>query len=90
MESDTDQLSHQSLRSALKAERWLKRKELELYLGVSYPTIWKWVRASKFPAATDLNGMPRWSLKAVDAWLEAQPQRAAKAPALSSSSKTKS
>lgn len=75
-----EQLSVQAMRAELKAERLVKRKELELLLSVSYPTIWSWIRAGKFPAAIDVCGNPRWRLRDVTAWLDAQPKRKVKSP----------
>ncbi|HRK40238.1 MAG TPA: helix-turn-helix domain-containing protein [Burkholderiaceae bacterium] len=42
-------------------------------LPVSPPTIWRWVKAGKFPAPYKLGAQTTvWDKSAVDAWLEQQ------------------
>ena len=62
----------------LEPDRLIGRKELCRFLGVSYPTVWKWLRAGKFIPAIDCNGIPKWQLSAVRSWVNAQPRRVVK------------
>ena len=47
----------------------------------SYPTIWAWMRAGKFPRARIVGGKSMWLTSEVDAWLAALPVRKLKGDA---------
>jgi predicted DNA-binding transcriptional regulator AlpA len=55
--------------------RLLSRKEVcERLGGISYPTIWEWMRNGRFPKARVLNGGKLgWIESEVEAWILAQP-----------------
>lgn len=60
----------------------LRKSEVLDMLGVSYPTIWRWVRDGKFPAPREIgatdgkDGTVRWVQSEVEAWIKGLPQRA--------------
>jgi prophage regulatory protein len=60
----------------------LRKAEVSEMVGLSYPTIWRWVRDGKFPAprtigaTNDKDGEVRWLQSEVEAWVESLPMRA--------------
>jgi predicted DNA-binding transcriptional regulator AlpA len=54
-------------------ERLLSRLEVCERTGKTYPTIWAWMRAGKFPRARDLNGRPAWLESEINAWISSLP-----------------
>jgi predicted DNA-binding transcriptional regulator AlpA len=59
----------------LGSVRLLSRAEVVARIGVSFPTIWTWMRAGKFPRSRDINGTPRWLSNEIDAYLLSLPLR---------------
>ena len=61
--------------------RLLRKAEVLEMVGVSYPTIWRWVRDGKFPAPRTIgatgakDGAVRWVEAEVCAWIEGLPKR---------------
>ena len=55
---------------ALDARRWLRARELTQRLGVNKVTVWRWVKAGRFPAPHQLGGTRSvfWSLAEIEAW----------------------
>jgi prophage regulatory protein len=57
----------------------LRKSEVLEMVGVSYPTIWRWVRDGKFPAPREIGGKDvravRWVQSEIEAWMEALPTR---------------
>jgi prophage regulatory protein len=49
--------------------RLLAKPEIMALTGVSFPTIWEWIRAGKFPRGRIVGGQTRWRSDEVDAWL---------------------
>lgn len=50
--------------------RLLSKREVCARVGVSYPTIWKWIREKRFPRARVLNGGKiGWIESEVEAWI---------------------
>ncbi len=52
------------------------KAELCDWLGISYPTIWTWMRAGRFPRGIVVGGGEgriAWKRSEVRAWLSAQP-----------------
>lgn len=56
--------------------RLLDRHAVCALVGVSYPTIWAWTRAGKFPPARVIGGgnRVRWRSDEINAWLAGLPQ----------------
>ena len=40
---------------------------------MTFPCIWQWVRAGKFPRAREVRGRPMWIESEVDAWIRGRP-----------------
>ena len=57
-----------------------KRAALQI-TNVTYPTLWAWMRAGKFPRARAVGGKSMWLTSEVDAWLAALPVRKLKGDA---------
>jgi predicted DNA-binding transcriptional regulator AlpA len=55
--------------------RLLPKTEILDITGVSFPTIWAWMRAGRFPRSRVAGGKSVWRSDEVDAWLGALPVR---------------
>jgi predicted DNA-binding transcriptional regulator AlpA len=62
-------------------ERLLSKAEVCRIVGATFPTIWAWQRAGKFPRARIVGGKSMWLTSEVDAWLAALPKRPLKGDA---------
>jgi predicted DNA-binding transcriptional regulator AlpA len=54
-------------------ESLLSRKQVCKRVGKTFPTIWGWMQAGKFPRARDNNGQPAWLESEVTAWIKGLP-----------------
>ena len=61
---------------ARDGKKVLRYRDLEVMGIASRVTIWRWVRASKFPVPFDLNGSPAWHAHEIDEFLESCPPAA--------------
>jgi len=52
-----------------------KTEVLERVGGITFVTIWGWMREGKFPAARSLGGKSVWVEAEVEAWIKALPLR---------------
>jgi predicted DNA-binding transcriptional regulator AlpA len=57
------------------AVRLLNRHEVLAFAGCSYPTLWAWMRAGKFPRSRILGGKSMWLSTEIDEWLANLPVR---------------
>jgi predicted DNA-binding transcriptional regulator AlpA len=49
------------MKTAIKADaRLISRGEVIGRTGLSYPTIWQWMREGKFPRSRDVGGRAMW------------------------------
>jgi len=55
--------------------RLLDRVEVVAIVGATYPTLWDWMRAGKFPRSRIVGGKSKWLSTEVDAWLATLPVR---------------
>jgi len=56
--------------------RLLTKPEVLLIAGgVSYPTLWSWMRAGRFPRSRVVDGKSMWRSDEVQVWLDALPVR---------------
>jgi predicted DNA-binding transcriptional regulator AlpA len=69
------------LLSAPRAIHLLSKHEVCAVAGVSYPTIWAWMRVGTFPRSRIVGGKSMWLSTDVDAWLQALPVRRLKGDA---------
>jgi predicted DNA-binding transcriptional regulator AlpA len=51
----------------------ISKAEVLRRVGVSYPTLWRWVSAGNFPRARNLGGKSAWIEHEVTAWINARP-----------------
>jgi prophage regulatory protein len=62
-------------------ERLLSKYEVMTITGMSYPTLWAWMRAGKFPRSRIVGGKSMWLSTEIDAWLAGLPKRPLKGDA---------
>ncbi len=55
--------------------RLLSKSDILAITNVTFPTIWAWMRAGKFPRSRIAGGKSMWLSTEVDAWLAALPVR---------------
>ena len=56
-------------------DRLILRNELTDIIGVSYVTVWSWMRAGTFPRGRDIGGRTAWIESEVAAWIASRPIR---------------
>jgi predicted DNA-binding transcriptional regulator AlpA len=56
-------------------ERLLDKHEVLACTGVSFPTLWAWMRAGRFPRSRIVGGKSMWLASEITAWLAALPVR---------------
>jgi predicted DNA-binding transcriptional regulator AlpA len=56
-------------------DRLISRSELINIVGVSYVTVWNWMRAGTFPRGRDIGGRTAWVESEVAAWIASRPIR---------------
>jgi predicted DNA-binding transcriptional regulator AlpA len=61
--------------------RLLNRHEVLAVAGCSYPTLWAWMRAGKFPRSRIVGGKSMWLSTEIDEWLANLPMRPLKGDA---------
>jgi prophage regulatory protein len=57
------------------AERLLNKYEILTITGLSYPTLWNWMRQGRFPRSRIVGGKSMWLSTEIDSWLAALPRR---------------
>jgi predicted DNA-binding transcriptional regulator AlpA len=55
--------------------RLLDKHDVCAIAGVTYPTIWEWMRGDNFPRSRVVGGKSMWLSTEVEAWLAALPVR---------------
>ena len=53
--------------------RLLSKPEVCDRVGRTFPTVWRWMRAGKFPRSRSLHGRPVWVESEIDAFIAALP-----------------
>jgi predicted DNA-binding transcriptional regulator AlpA len=61
--------------------RLIPKREMLKRVGVSYPTIWRWMRDGSFPRSRAVGDRSMWIESEVDAWLADLPVRKLKGDA---------
>jgi predicted DNA-binding transcriptional regulator AlpA len=51
-----------------------KTEVLRLAGGVTFPTIWRWMKDKTFPMSFDVGGKVMWREDEIAAWLRSQPR----------------
>ena len=67
-------------------EKLIYRSEILEITGVSYPTLWEWMRNGKFPRSIEVGGGVAWRQSEIEEWLANLPRRRLKGDAADSSS----
>jgi predicted DNA-binding transcriptional regulator AlpA len=57
------------------AIRLISKPEVLDRVGVTYPTLWSWMREGKFPRSRQLGGKAAWVESEIEAWITALPVR---------------
>jgi predicted DNA-binding transcriptional regulator AlpA len=55
--------------------RLLKKSEVLAIAGVTYPSVWTWMRAGTFPRSRIVGGRSMWRSDEIEAWLNGLPLR---------------
>jgi predicted DNA-binding transcriptional regulator AlpA len=55
--------------------RLISKPEVLDRVGVTYPTLWSWMREGKFPRARELGGKAAWVGSEIERWIVALPTR---------------
>jgi predicted DNA-binding transcriptional regulator AlpA len=55
--------------------RLLSKSEVLAIVGVTYPSLWAWMRAGSFPRSRIVGGKSMWLSTEIDAWLAGLPLR---------------
>jgi len=63
------------------SDRLLTKSEVCAIAHVTYPTLWQWMLAGKFPRSRIVAGRSMWLSTEIDAWLAALPVRPLKGDA---------
>jgi predicted DNA-binding transcriptional regulator AlpA len=62
-------------------DRLLDKSQICKIANVTYPTVWAWMRAGKFPRARIVGGKSMWLSTDIEAWLTTLPVRKLKGDA---------
>lgn len=57
------------------AVRLMSKAEVCALVGISYPSLWAWMRNGKFPRSVIVGGLSKWRSTDIDTWLAALPTR---------------
>lgn len=55
--------------------RLIPKSEMLDRVGVSYPTVWRWMRDGSFPRGVAVGTRTFWRSDEIDAWIAALPLR---------------
>ena len=58
-----------------KQSRFIFKPEVLDRVGVSYVTIWQWMRTGAFPASREVGGKVAWLESEIDDWMTTRPLR---------------
>ena len=61
--------------------RLLKKSEVLAIVGVTYPSLWAWMRAGNFPRSRIVGGRSMWVSTEIEEWLAGLPVRPLKGDA---------
>jgi predicted DNA-binding transcriptional regulator AlpA len=64
-----------ALRAAGATTRLLTKPEILAIAGVTFPTIWAWMRDGKFPRSRIVGGRSMWRSDEIDRWFADLPVR---------------
>lgn len=59
----------------VRGNRLLSKLEVLDRIGVTFPTIWAWMRAGTFPRSVVIGGKTAWIESEVEAWIAALPRQ---------------
>jgi predicted DNA-binding transcriptional regulator AlpA len=62
-------------------ERLLSKHDVVAITGLSFPTLWAWMRDGKFPRSRVVGGRSMWLYSEIHAWVAALPVRQLKGDA---------
>jgi predicted DNA-binding transcriptional regulator AlpA len=61
--------------ASASAARLISKPEVLDRVGVTYPTLWAWMRDGKFPRSRELGGKSCWVESEVAEWITSRPVR---------------
>jgi predicted DNA-binding transcriptional regulator AlpA len=62
--------------------RLISKPEVLDRVGVTYPTLWSWMREGKFPRSRQLGGKAAWVEAEIEEWIKDLPVRRLKGDAV--------
>jgi prophage regulatory protein len=72
-----------------KSARLMSRREVLDHVGVSYPTIWRWMQEGSFPRARAIGGKIAWIEAEVENWINRRPLKPLKGDDVEASTSTR-
>jgi predicted DNA-binding transcriptional regulator AlpA len=57
-----------------KPARLVFKPEVLDRVGVTYPSLWQWMREGRFPLSREVGGKIAWLESEIDKWIEERPQ----------------
>lgn len=67
--------------AAANQVRLISKPEVLDRVGVTYPTIWAWMREGRFPRSRELGGKAAWIESEINEWIANRPVRRLKGDA---------
>jgi len=58
-----------------KHARFINKSEVLARVGVSYPTLWSWMRSGRFPRSRELGGKAAWIESEIEQYILSRPVR---------------
>jgi predicted DNA-binding transcriptional regulator AlpA len=60
-------------KKVVEDDRLISKPEVLDRVGVTFPTVWNWMRENKFPRSRMVNGKTVWLSSEIDQWIADRP-----------------
>jgi predicted DNA-binding transcriptional regulator AlpA len=71
----SSQTKSEKTKSATSQIRLMSKHEVVDVVGLSFPTIWAWMRDGKFPRSREVGGKTFWLASEIEQWIIDRPVR---------------
>jgi predicted DNA-binding transcriptional regulator AlpA len=61
--------------TAADSSRLISKAEVLARVGVTFPTVWAWMRAGKFPRSREIGSKAMWLESEISEWIAGLPER---------------
>jgi predicted DNA-binding transcriptional regulator AlpA len=68
-------------KKVVEDDRLISKPEVLDRVGVTFPTVWGWMREGKFPRCREVHGKSFWLASEIDQWIADRPVRRLKGDA---------